>query len=60
MASDGDIRVLLALDLLLSFVFSMVVISGLAFIDIVPFTWGRVAVATVALAILTYLAVLRR
>lgn len=60
MAGDGDIRVLLALDLLLSFVFSTVVVSGLAFVDIVPFTWGRVAVATVALAVLTYLAVLRR
>ncbi len=60
MAGDGDIRVLLALDLLFSFLFSTTVVSGLAFVDVVPFTWSRVAVATVALAVLTYLAVLRR
>ena len=60
MASQGDIRVLLALDLVLSFLFSAMVISGLAFIDVVPFTWGRVLGSTVVLALLTYLAVLRR
>lgn len=60
MASQGDIRVLVALDLLLSFVFSWLVISGLAFVDLTEFTWAKVGVATVALALITYTAVLQR
>lgn len=59
MASQGDIRVLLVLDLLLSFVFSLLVISGLEFVDLATFSWSNVALATAALALLTYLAVLR-
>lgn len=60
MASQGDIRVLLVLDVVLSFLFSAMVISGLAFVDVVPFTWSRVLGSTAVLALLTYLAVLRR
>ena len=59
MASQGDIRVLIVLDLLLSFVFSWLVLSGLAFVDLTEFTWAKVGIATVALALITYTAVLQ-
>lgn len=59
MASQGDIRVLLAMDLVLSFLFSVMVLTGLALINVVEFTWPRVGVATLFLAAVTYLAVLR-
>ena len=59
MGSDGDIRVLLVLDLLLSFVFSIVVVWGLDFIGAGSFTWLNVGLATLALTALTYLTVLR-
>jgi hypothetical protein len=58
-ASDGDIRVLLALDLLLSFVFASLVVWGLDFIGVVPFTAPNVAIETLVIAVLTYLVVLR-
>jgi hypothetical protein len=58
-ASDGDIRVLLALDLLLSFVFASLVVWGLDFIGVVPFTAPNVAIGTLVIAVLTYLVVLR-
>ena len=60
MASQGDIRVLLVLDVVLSFLFSWLVLSGLAFVDLTTFTWSKVAIATAALSLITYLAVLRR
>lgn len=59
MASDGDIRVLLVMDLVLSVVFSTVAIRGLAFINVLAFSWRTVAFATALIALLTYLAVLR-
>ena len=59
MASQGDIRVLIVLDLVLSFVFSLVVLSGLEFVNVTEFTWSKVAVATLALALITYMAVLK-
>lgn len=59
MASQGDIRVLIVLDLVLSFVFSLLVISGLEFVGMTTFSWPNVAVATLALALITYLSVLR-
>ena len=59
MASQGDIRVLLALDLLLSLVFASAVVWGLDFIGVAQFTPRNVAVGTVGLAVLTYLVVLR-
>lgn len=58
MASQGDIRVLIVMDLVLSFVFSWLVLSGLAFVDLTEFTWTKVGMATVALALITYMAVL--
>ncbi|WP_373188618.1 hypothetical protein [Halolamina sp.] len=57
--SDGDSRVLFVLNLLLSFVFSYVVVWGLAFIGVGTFTLQNVALATIALMVLTYLTVLR-
>lgn len=59
MASDGDIRVLLAIDLLLSLLFSVVVVRALSFVGVTPFTWTNVAAATLFLAAVTYLVVLR-
>jgi len=60
MASDGDIRVLVVLDLLLSAVFAAVVVWGLDFIGVTEFTLPNVAVATAVLAVLTYVVVLRQ
>lgn len=57
--SDGDPRVLFALNLLLSFVFSYAVVWGLSFIELATFSWQNVGVATVALMLLTWVAVLR-
>ena len=59
MASQGDIRVLLALDLVLSLVFAGAVVWGLDFIGVVEFTSLNVAIGTLCLATLTYLVVLR-
>lgn len=57
--SDGDPRVLFVLNLVFSFVFSYAVVWGLGFIGVGTFTWRNVAFATLALMLLTYLAVLR-
>jgi hypothetical protein len=57
---DGDIRVLLVLDGLLSLVFASVALWGLDFVGVVAFTLQNLAVGTLALAAVTYLVVLRR
>lgn len=59
MASEGDIRVLLVMDLLLSTAFAAAVVWGLSLANVGTFTWGRVAGFAVVLAVLTYLVVLR-
>jgi hypothetical protein len=59
MASEGDIRVLLVLDLVLSAAFSSVVLWGLSLVDLATFTLRSVAIATLFVATLTYLVVLR-
>ena len=59
MASDGDIRVLLVLDLLLSAVFATVLLWGLSFVDLATLSVQSVALWTVVLAALTYVVVLR-
>lgn len=59
MASNGDIRVLLVLDLLLSGAFAAVVVWGMEFIGLAAFTLRNVAVGTLVLAVLTYVVVLR-
>jgi hypothetical protein len=57
--SDGDIRVLLVLDVLLSLVFASVVLWGLDFIGEAAFTARNLAIGTVLIAIATYAVVLR-
>lgn len=59
MGSDGDIRVLLVLDLVLSLVFASVVLWGLDFIGEAQFTAQNLAIGTVGVAVVTYLVVLR-
>jgi hypothetical protein len=58
-SSEGDIRVLLVLDLLLSLAFSVAVVYGLDLVGLGAFTVRNVAVATLFLAGLTYVLVLR-
>lgn len=60
MESEGDIRVLLVLDLVLSFAFSYVVVTAFDLAGIGTFSWGNVAGATLILAVITYAAVLRQ
>jgi len=59
MASDGDIRVLLVLDLVLSLLFASLVLWGLDFIGETAFTLRNLAVGTLFLAVATYVIVLR-
>ncbi|WP_256685390.1 hypothetical protein [Halococcus qingdaonensis] len=59
MASDGDIRVLIVLDLLLSAVFGTVVVWGLSLLGVLTFSLRTAALATLLIAVVTYLAVLR-
>jgi hypothetical protein len=59
-ASDGDIRVLLVLDLVLSLLFASVVLWGLDFVGVTEFTPVNLAIGTVLLAALTYVVVLRQ
>ena len=59
MASPGDIRVLVAMDLVLSFVFATAVVGGLAFLGVLAFAWDTVALAAGVLAFVTYAVVLR-
>ncbi|PSP70475.1 hypothetical protein BRC79_02185 [Halobacteriales archaeon QH_8_67_27] len=58
-SSDGDIRVLLVLNLLISLLFSVGVVYGLEIVGLGEFTPVNVAVATVFLVGLTYVLVLR-
>ncbi len=57
--SDGDPRVLFVMNLVFSLVLSYAVVWGLAFVGVGSFTLENVALATLALMVLTYLAVLR-
>ena len=59
MASEGDIRVLIVLDLLLSAVFGTVVVWGLSLLGVLAFSIRTVALAALVVAAITYLAVLR-
>ncbi|SFS11972.1 hypothetical protein SAMN05216559_3985 [Halomicrobium zhouii] len=59
MAAEGDLRVLLVLDLALSFFFSVMVVTLLDFAGINEFSWPTVAVSTLFLAVVTYAVVLR-
>lgn len=58
MASEGDPRVLFVMNLVLSFLFSSVVVGGLAFIGMMDFSWGTVGLVTAGVMILTYLVIM--
>jgi len=57
--ADGDPRVLFVMNVVLSVAFSAFAIWGLAFIDVLAFSWETVALGAVLLFALTYLVVLR-
>lgn len=59
MESQGDPRVLFVMNLVLSFVFSYFVVWGLAFIDMLTFDWGTVALGTAVLVFLTHVVIMR-
>ncbi|QLG60605.1 hypothetical protein [Halorarum salinum] len=59
MASDGDIRVLLVLDLLLSAAFVYVALTALSFVGLAEFTTWNFGVGTAVVAGITYFLVLR-
>ena len=55
MASEGDPRVLFAMNTILSFVFAAVVVWGLSFLELARFTPTNVATLALLLMALTYL-----
>lgn len=59
MESEGDIRVLLVIDLVLSFFFSYMVVWVMDLASINEFAWETVFLSTVVLAGITYVVVLR-
>ncbi|MFC7135878.1 hypothetical protein [Halobaculum litoreum] len=59
MASDGDPRVLLAMNLVLSTAFSTVVVWGLSYADLASLTVENVVGMTLVVFLATYLIVLR-
>ncbi len=60
MAKDGDIRVLMAMNLVLSGLFGTGIVWGLDYIGVTEFTLTNVATAVLVLAAITYVAVLRQ
>lgn len=54
MASEGDPRVLLVMNVVLSTAFAAAVVWGLSFLDLVPLTLVNVATLAVVLVALTY------
>lgn len=60
MAKDGDIRVLLLLNFVLSGLFGTVIVWGLSMIGLATFTIQNALIAVGVLYIVTYLAVLRQ
>lgn len=53
-ASRGDWRVLLAMNLVLSFFMGYTIVVGLALLDVLTFAWPTVGAATLLLVALTY------
>lgn len=60
MESQGDYRVQAVMNLVLSFVFSALVVRGLAFVGLTNFEWTNVGLATAFLFVVTWVVVLRR
>ncbi|GAA0214420.1 MULTISPECIES: hypothetical protein [Halobaculum] len=59
MASDGDPRVLLAMNIVLSSIFASVVVWGLSYLDLAALTLENVAGLAIVVFAATYLLVLR-
>lgn len=59
MASDGDPRVLLAMNIVLSSIFASVVVWGLSYLELVAATLENVAGLAIVVFAITYLVVLR-
>lgn len=59
MASDGDPRVLLAMNIVLSSIFATVVVWGLSHLDLAALTLENVSGLAVVVFAATYLMVLR-
>ncbi len=59
MASQGDPRVLLGINIVLSFLFTLMVVTGLEFIDLLAFRWRTVAIGTGVLVLITHVVVMR-
>ncbi|MFB6069464.1 MAG: hypothetical protein ABEJ76_00460 [Halanaeroarchaeum sp.] len=55
----GDIRVLIAMNLILSAIYASVIVWGLDYLGMVAFTLENVAVGTAIVALITYILVLR-
>ena len=51
--AEGDPRVHFLMNLVLSFAFSWVVLTALAFVDVAAFSWTKVAAGTLVLMLLT-------
>lgn len=57
---EGDIRVLMVMNLILSSVFAYIIVWGLSFIGVLPgVTAQRVAIGTLLLMVVTWYNVLR-
>jgi|AntRauTorcE11898_2_1112593.scaffolds.fasta_scaffold185962_1 hypothetical protein len=54
-ASDGDPRVLVAINAVLSTLFGWTIVGGLSFLDVVAFDLVNVATAAIVIFSLTYL-----
>lgn len=59
MRSQGDPRVLFAMNAVLSGLFTSIVVFGLDFIGLLEFTWPTVALGTTVLMLLTWVVILR-
>ncbi len=60
MESEGDPRVHAVMNLVFSFLFSGIVVQGLAFVGVAGFSWRNVGLATAFLFLVTWVVVLRR
>lgn len=59
MASEGDPRVLFVMNLVLSVLFSLLLVGGLSAVGVLEFTPTAMAATTVFLMVVTWLVVLR-
>lgn len=59
MPSQGDPRVLFVLNLLLSGLFSALIVFGLSFLGVISYSWRTVGMATAVLMVVTWVVVMR-